>query len=280
MKFTLTIPKDQIIKTRDHVIDHLVQDTTIKGFRKGKAPRQTIISQVGETKIMEETVNHLLPQAYTQEVKAQKIKPVTYPKFKPVSVDKDKDWQFEVEVAQQPEIKLGDYKTAIKGALAKEKLWTPGKDLETPSKDHQGHDHDHQDDQKEKIDLVFSTLLNTCQLEVPQMLLDDEVNRMLSDLLDQVTKLGMSIDDYLQARNQTKDSIRKLYTKQSEESLKLEFILQAITEDLGISVTDQELVHNLPQSAQNKPLTPEQKVNLKLLLSRRQTIDRLLALGS
>jgi FKBP-type peptidyl-prolyl cis-trans isomerase (trigger factor) len=111
------------------------------------------------------------------------------------------------------------------------------------------------------------------------MLIDQEVNRMLSKLLDQINKLGLDIDEYLSSIGKNKDNIRTEYSQTANETLKLEFILQAVVEDLKIQVGDNEidaLIATVPDpKAKANFANPMERANLKAILGRRKAIEHL-----
>ena len=81
----------------------------VPGFRVGKAPRKIIEKMYGEEVFHEEAVNIILPDAYEDAVKEQKLDVVGYPEVELESCTKD-GVVFKCTVAVYPEVKLGQYK--------------------------------------------------------------------------------------------------------------------------------------------------------------------------
>ena len=81
----------------------------VPGFRVGKAPRKIIEKMYGEEVFYEEAVNIILPDAYEDAVKKQKLDVVGYPEVELESCTKD-GVVFKCTVAVYPEVKLGQYK--------------------------------------------------------------------------------------------------------------------------------------------------------------------------
>ena len=81
----------------------------VPGFRVGKAPRKIIEKMYGEEVFYEEAVNIILPAAYEDAVKEQKLDVVGYPEVELESCTKD-GVVFKCTVAVYPEVKLGQYK--------------------------------------------------------------------------------------------------------------------------------------------------------------------------
>lgn len=81
----------------------------VPGFRVGKALRKIIEKMYGEEVFYEEAVNIILPDAYEDAVKEQKLDVVGYPEVELESCTKD-GVVFKCTVAVYPEVKLGQYK--------------------------------------------------------------------------------------------------------------------------------------------------------------------------
>ena len=81
----------------------------VPGFRVGKAPRKIIEKMYGEEVFYEEAVNIILPDAYEDAVKEQKLDVVGYPEVELESCTKD-GVVFKCTVAVYPEVELGQYK--------------------------------------------------------------------------------------------------------------------------------------------------------------------------
>lgn len=273
-----TIPWTQVKKTYNKVLDEAVKQAEIKGFRKGKAPKDLVEKSLDKQKIYQEVLKHVLPSTYEAAVKQHNLRPLMSPKITPVSAQENKDWQFKAASCEAPEVKLGDYTKTVKGELAKEKIWTPGKgktETDKKGKDPQaGYD--------QKIRLATQALLQNVKVEVSDILVDDELNRMLTRLLDQVNKLGMTIDQYAAAKNMTADKLREIYRKQAAETLQMEFILQAIVQDRQIKINKEQvdkMIAAAPDEKARKRLdTPMQRAYISAILAKRQALDYLTSL--
>jgi trigger factor len=85
---------------------HLVNEVSIPGFRKGKAPRDVLVQHIGRQSLLEEALEHLIPRLYQQAVESQKIDPIARPE---IEVTQTEPLVFKAIVSLRPEVKLGDY---------------------------------------------------------------------------------------------------------------------------------------------------------------------------
>ena len=90
-----------------HAYEHVVKKANIPGFRKGKAPRAIVERTLGKPRLLEEALDHLLPQAYEQALKEQTIEPYAQPEMEITQTD---PLIFKAIVPLIPTVELGDYR--------------------------------------------------------------------------------------------------------------------------------------------------------------------------
>ncbi|MFQ6121939.1 MAG: trigger factor [Dehalococcoidales bacterium] len=85
---------------------HLAKRANIPGFRKGKVPRVILERYLGRESVLEDALNHLLPHAYEEAIKEQKIEAIAQPHIEITQTD---PVIFKVTVPLAPTVKLDDY---------------------------------------------------------------------------------------------------------------------------------------------------------------------------
>lgn len=96
----------ELDKSLDEAYRHLVNEVSIPGFRKGKAPRAVLVQHIGKKNLLEEALEHLIPQLYKQAIESQELEPIAEPQ---IEVTQTEPVVFKAIVSLKPEIKLGDY---------------------------------------------------------------------------------------------------------------------------------------------------------------------------
>jgi trigger factor len=96
----------ELDKSLDEAYRHLVNEVSIPGFRKGKAPRAILVQHIGKKNLLEEALEHLIPQLYEQAIESQKIEPIARPEIEVIQTE---PVVFKAIVSLKPEVKLGDY---------------------------------------------------------------------------------------------------------------------------------------------------------------------------
>ena len=256
IRLTITIPNSDVKKTWEQVLQDVIKNAEHSGFRKGKVPRKLVEEKVDKEKIREEVLRKLLPIAYTEAIRTHDIKPIINPKIHVDRIDdpstlseqsESKDWQFTALTCEQPVINLNNYKNNIKNITAKSKIIIPGKSNDRA-----------QDLREPKFEDIVKALLESVTADIPQILVDNETDRLLSQTLEDVKKLGLTLDQYLSSTGKNPDILRAEYRKKAENDIKLEFTLLKIAEEEKIAVEEKEIAEAI-QAAKND----EEKKNLE-----------------
>lgn len=134
-------------------------------------------------------------------------------------------------------------------------------------------------------ELILQQVEKLTSVEVPEILIEDELNRMLVSLQRRVADMGLLLEDYLKSQNpsQTVDDLRKKWREQAERNVRMELGLAEIARQEKVEITDQELQTEIDkvQDARLKAQFEAQEPRLHLRHSLRQmkTLDFLKNLG-
>jgi FKBP-type peptidyl-prolyl cis-trans isomerase (trigger factor) len=263
IKLTIIILKEDIKKVHEETLSEYAKNAKVDGFRKGKAPQSLILDKVDNEKVKEEVFKKLLPQAYSQAIQANNIKPIMNPKIHIEKMDEDKNWEFTALTCEMPDVDLGAYKESVKKITVKSKIIIPGQEQKKPENTE-----------------VIKALLESVKTKIPGILVEQEADRLLSQLLNDIKKLGLSLDQYLASTNRTPEDIRAEYGKRAEEDMKLEFALQRISETEKIVIGQKEIdeaIQKAKDDDERKSLESNRYL-LASILRQQKTLDFLLNL--
>lgn len=275
-EITLTVPWADVKAIYDKVFEELAAEIEVEGFRKGNAPKNLVEGKIDKSKVYGEVVNRILPESYQKALAEHGLKPIVSPKIQIAQAEEDKDWQFIAKAAEKPKVDLDSYQEAVKTVNASGKIWKPGDDQKTP--DQEG---DKEDTEKsKKINAIVEKLLEVCKIELPELLVESEVNRLMTALIEDVRAAGLTFEQYLQSSGQTQETLHKKYHEQAESALKLEFIFDAVADDLKVTVTDEEIQAVIDKEAdeKKKQALKDQSYVIASIIRRENTINRLLSL--
>lgn len=109
-RLTFSIDQETVQNGLDQTFKKVQKSLNVPGFRKGRVPRKMFNQMYGEAALYEDTLNDLLPEAYSKAVEEAGIEPVAQPNIDIESVEKGQDWKLIAEVTLKPEVELGEYK--------------------------------------------------------------------------------------------------------------------------------------------------------------------------
>lgn len=257
-QLTITIPLSEVQVAKGEVLEEVLKNVEIKGFRKGKAPSKLAEKNVEKEKIYERAIQDLIPKFYLEALKEHNLHPLINPKIELISFPENKDWVFKATSCEKPEVKLGNYKVGVKELTAKSKIIVPAKEPQPP-----------------KLEEIFEVLLKSVNLEIPDILIESEVNRLLSKTLDDIKTLGLTVEQYLSSVGKTPETLREEYTQKARNDLILEFILEEIAEAEKITVSEEEInkVIATKENQKDKEKLLENRYLLASLLRRQKTFE-------
>ncbi|MBP6882750.1 MAG: hypothetical protein KBC15_04350 [Candidatus Levybacteria bacterium] len=258
LQLTITIPAADVKKASSTVVDQTVDNAKVPGFRKGKAPKKLVEEATSTEALKEETLKKLLPEAYIQAITEHKLRPIVNPKIHVQKLDDGGDWVFTAETCEMPEVTLGEYKKAVKDVTAKSKIIVPGKEQETVN-----------------VDDILMPIVQKASVAIPKILVEFEVDRLLSQTLDEIKSLGLTLEQYLGSTNKTPEKLREDFAEKAQNDIKVEFVLAKIAETEKITVEEKEVeeaIHTAKTDAERANLEQNRHL-LSSIIRQQKTLD-------
>ena len=106
----ITVPQEEVKKGLDLAFAKLSKKINIPGFRKGKVPRNVLISKIGKQALLEEAFDIVAPNALNKALVEQNLDPVVRPEVDIITLEEEKELVFKATIVPKPEIELGEYK--------------------------------------------------------------------------------------------------------------------------------------------------------------------------
>lgn len=273
-QISVTIPQEDIKQHYSAAFEKLQKDLAVEGFRKGKVPHEIAEKHLAKGDVYQQLLKDLLPDIYSEIIKRENIMPIISPKIDIVKADDTSDWELTITVAEKPTIDLSKYKEIVKkakGEAKKADIWVPGKDPEEKKPEVAS---------QEALNAVLSALLKELNIEIPDLLIEQELDQKLTKMVDDIQRIGLSVDSYLKTKNMTMEDLRTQLTREIDETYKLEFLLAEISEVENIQVDKADLdklFGNIKDENERKQA--EQNAYFYATILRKQkTIDYILSL--
>ena len=276
LEISISIPWKDIQTEYTKAFAVIQKDTSIEGFRKGKAPKEVAEKHIKREDVYNNLLQTYVPSIYSEIVKKENLKPIISPKLDLKSAAENKDWDLVIHVAQVPTVTLGKYKEAVKAAkkeVAKAGIWVPGKDTEVTQED--------KDKQKQaEFQASLAATLTAAKVEVSDLIVEDELSARLARIVDDVQKIGLTMEKYLESKKMTKEDFNNQIREEITETYKMEFVLQKIADEEKIQVEKEELEKMLAAvtDPKEKEAAMKNMYYYASLLRKQKTLDYLSSL--
>lgn len=111
VKLTVEVPSVEFKPYLDEAFKAIASQIAVPGFRPGKVPTRLIEQRVGRPAVLEEAINHALPELYGQAVEANELRPMGQPEVDITQMpmaDADQ-FIFTAELDVRPTLELPDF---------------------------------------------------------------------------------------------------------------------------------------------------------------------------
>jgi len=117
--------------------------------------------------------------------------------------------------------------------------------------------------QRIKMELIKKASENT-KVEIPQALIDSELNKMVQELKANVQKMGLEFNKYLEQIKKSPEDLKKEWKQQAKQRVRTALTLNAIAKKEDVEATDQEVEQKMNEILKNYPNPEEAKKNIDL----------------
>ena len=113
VKLTVAVTPEELRPSIDHAYEHIAEQVSIPGFRKGKVPPPIIDQRVGRSEVLNHAVSEGLDKIFQDAVREEKIRTLGRPEADVAEWPKVQDFSGDlvvtIEVDVRPEFDLPDY---------------------------------------------------------------------------------------------------------------------------------------------------------------------------
>ena len=106
---------------------------------------------------------------------------------------------------------------------------------------------------KAKFEMEEAAIEEVCkkaEVEIPSGMIETQIDHMEEDISGRLSYQGMNLDQYLQMIGKTKQEFRDENKEQAEKQVKTNLVLEAITADAKIEVTEEEIEAKIKEMAE------------------------------
>lgn len=313
-----TIPATDIEKEFPKTLDRIVESVELPGFRKGKAPKERVIEEVGNRSIWRSAAEDVLRDGLGDILKEHKIIPLLPPSISLLPGEHGTDIAFTVTVVTQPTLEIKDYKgvattgltklepldrekekvqaraslnaqaSAMVGKDAAQEAFTDedakkvgfenGKALEHFLDTEADRAVDNYENQR-KRGAVAEALLAAAEVDIPRFMIDDEIRGMVESAKADVARQGMPWNEYLKKSGRTEEQVVAEFAPQAEKRVQLDMIFAKIAHEEKVTPDDAE-VHRIAHALEHQGAPSDRAHQYGAEVSIREKIWTLLGVGS
>jgi trigger factor len=185
------------------------------------------------------------PELIGMKAGGEKTFVVTFPKDYGAKDLQSKKVSFTVQAKRVNEVKLPEVDDEFAAKLGPKTV----ADLKTDIKAQLGAEKANQAERKLEND-ILGALAEKSKLEVPKVLVEEEVERMLAEEKRNLLYRGQTWQEHLDAEGKTEEEHRAEHTEQAEIRVKSGLVLGEVAQAEGLDVTEEELDQRIAQLKQ------------------------------
>jgi len=100
------------------------------------------------------------------------------------------------------------------------------------------------------------------QMDISQILIDNELNKMIEELRQNVLSMGLDFDKYLKQIKKTIDDLKKEWKSRAEKRVKTSLVLREIAKKEKIEISEDEIIQKINETLQHYPNAEEAKKSI------------------
>lgn len=267
IEIDLQISAEKLAEQRKKIVKRYKENLELPGFRKGNAPEKMIIEKVGEARILEDAAEEAIKEIYPQILLEHKIEAIGRPEVTITKLALGNELGVKIKTSIVPEVKLADYKKiasedknpieedpevgddevekvidSVRQARKQEdgKLpeldqdfvkelgnFTDLEDLKQKIKQNLKEEKKHQQKNKKRT-AILEKIIKDSEIELPEILVRGELEKMLAQFKEEIEVAGMSFKDYLEKTKADEEKIRRDWRPQAEKRAQSQLVLNKI----------------------------------------------------
>lgn len=98
-----------------------------------------------------------------------------------------------------------------------------------------------QETKNEAMNQLLTQVAEGSEVEIPDVLIDDEVENMMEDFARRLQQQGFSVDQFSKMTGQTEEALREQMKPDATNKVKLRLVLDAIAKEEKLEVSDEEI---------------------------------------
>jgi len=285
------IPAAEFTENVKATLKDAVKEAEVKGFRKGTAPEKMVRDMLGESLLNDaarETISHAYghiieaekidaigyPEISITKIAENnplgfKLTTAVVPEiknldYKTIAGKENKKEKIKVEVEEKEfnetlKTLLENYAKAVKlektPELTDELVKKFGEfsnveDFKKKLRENIISEKEQKENEKRRIALI-DAIVSDIKIEIPDVLIEHELDRMISEMKNDVERMGFTWSDYLKHNKKTDDDLKKEWRKAAEKRVILDLAIEYIAKTEKISADEKKVVAEIEHTKEH-----------------------------
>jgi len=235
------VPAEKFDKYCEEIFEEISKDISVPGFRPGKVPRQIAEKNIKNEEILKKAAEKAIRETYFPILVENKIEAIGRPEIIITKIAKPRNayectlrgkgdsFCYKVKTAVLPEITLPDYKKIARDVRNKKEK--EGEDVGKETEKAR---------QKKRMEML-KAISGASQMEIPEILVKSEKEKMLGELKSGIENMGLNWKDYLSNLKKTEEDLEKEWQADAVTRIKYGLVLRELAERENIQVSAEEL---------------------------------------
>ena len=138
--------------------------------------------------------------------------------------------------------------------------------------------------EQETENSVIEKVCDVCEVEIPEAMIEDQIDRMVNDFAQRLQYQGLNLETYLQYSGGTAEALRESFKEQAERQCKVSLVIEAISNAEGMEALNEEIedkiaemskIYNMEIDTLKKALRDEDRKSIEHDIKMSKTIDML-----
>ena len=119
---------------------------------------------------------------------------------------------------------------------------------------------------------LMEKVAEKCKFEVPEVLINKQVENMLNNLKEDLKKRKMTIEGYYKMIKADESKVKKEYRSLAEKQIKKELVIDKIIQDDKIIATEEDINNKIKEIAES---TNQKPLKVRAMFEKNKTLDNL-----
>ncbi|MEK7502944.1 MAG: trigger factor [Patescibacteria group bacterium] len=255
MEWKISIEPGKFEEYYKKALSQIKRGFELPGFRPGTVPEKVIEEKIGESRILEEAAELAIKDEWAKilrELDYKGIEAIGRPEVTITKIARKNSLEFKIQASVIDKINLPEYKKISKEVLGEKKNIEATEEeinkaleyIKKNSKDNHAHTEEElrnaikENMQKEKeirqkSELrmkILDEISKKTKADLPEILIESELNRMIAEYQSSVSDMGIKWEDYLKSLKDVKseEDLRKNWRENAQKRAKYGLVMREI----------------------------------------------------